>query len=55
LWADTSNRGLMADSSRKYDVTAIGNAIVDVLAQADDQLLAAHDLPKRAMNMQPYF
>jgi len=41
----------MADSSRKYDVTAIGNAIVDVLAQADDQLLAAHDLPKRAMNL----
>jgi len=37
--------------SNKYDVTAIGNAIVDVLAQADDALLAAHNLPKGAMNL----
>ena len=37
--------------SKKYDVTAIGNAIVDVLAQADDALLAAHNLPKGAMNL----
>src|SRR4051812_47655059 len=37
--------------SKKYDVTAIGNAIVDVLAQADDALLAAHSLPKGAMNL----
>lgn len=35
----------------KYDVTAIGNAIVDVIAQADDALLAAHHLPKGAMNL----
>ena len=28
----------MTDSSKKFDVTAIGNAIVDVLAQADDAL-----------------
>jgi sugar/nucleoside kinase (ribokinase family) len=41
----------MADSYRNYDVTAIGNAIVDVLAQADDQLLAEHNLPKGAMNL----
>jgi sugar/nucleoside kinase (ribokinase family) len=41
----------MADSSKKYDVTAIGNAIVDVLAQADDALLAKHNLPKGAMNL----
>jgi len=37
--------------SKKFDVTAIGNAIVDVLAQADDALLAAHNLPKGAMNL----
>ena len=36
---------------RKFDVTAIGNAIVDVIAQADDALLAAHGLPKGAMNL----
>jgi sugar/nucleoside kinase (ribokinase family) len=36
---------------KTYDVTAIGNAIVDVLAQADDVLLAAHNLPKGAMNL----
>ena len=35
----------------KFDVTAIGNAIVDVIAQADDALLAAHKLPKGAMNL----
>src|SRR5687767_3137929 len=35
----------------KFDVTAIGNAIVDVIAQADDALLAAHNLPKGAMNL----
>jgi len=38
-------------SEKKFDVTAIGNAIVDVLAQADDALLAAHNLPKGAMNL----
>src|SRR6478609_10416951 len=37
--------------SKQFDVTAIGNAIVDVLAQADDALLAAHNLPKGAMNL----
>jgi sugar/nucleoside kinase (ribokinase family) len=40
----------MTDNKR-FDVTAIGNAIVDVLAQADDALLAAHNLPKGAMNL----
>jgi sugar/nucleoside kinase (ribokinase family) len=35
----------------RFDVTAIGNAIVDVLATADDSLLAAHNLPKGAMNL----
>src|SRR5688572_16278946 len=38
-------------TTAKYDVTAIGNAIVDVIAQADDALLAAHNLPKGAMNL----
>jgi sugar/nucleoside kinase (ribokinase family) len=35
----------------KFDVTAIGNAIVDVLAQADDTLLAEHELAKGAMSL----
>jgi sugar/nucleoside kinase (ribokinase family) len=38
-------------TDRKFDVTAIGNAIVDVLAKADDALLADHKLPKGAMNL----
>ena len=38
-------------NTRRFDVTAIGNAIVDVLAKADDALLAAHNLPKGAMNL----
>jgi sugar/nucleoside kinase (ribokinase family) len=38
-------------TTRRFDVTAIGNAIVDVIAQADDALLAAHNLPKGAMNL----
>ena len=35
----------------RYDVTAIGNAIVDVLAQADDVLLEQHHLAKGAMSL----
>ena len=38
-------------TDRKFDVTAIGNAIVDVLAKADDALLEEHKLPKGAMNL----
>jgi sugar/nucleoside kinase (ribokinase family) len=38
-------------NTRRFDVTAIGNAIVDVLAQAEDALLAEHNLPKGAMNL----
>jgi sugar/nucleoside kinase (ribokinase family) len=38
-------------TAKTFDVTAIGNAIVDVIAQADDALLAAHNLPKGAMNL----
>ncbi len=38
-------------TNAKFDVTAIGNAIVDVLAQADDALLAEHQLAKGAMSL----
>ena len=34
-----------------FDVTAIGNAIVDVLAKADDALLVQHNLPKGGMSL----
>lgn len=37
--------------NRKFDVTAIGNAIVDVLAKADDALLEQHNLKKGAMSL----
>jgi sugar/nucleoside kinase (ribokinase family) len=35
----------------RFDVTAIGNAIVDVLAKADDALLVEHNLPKGGMSL----
>tara|TARA_R110000868_G_scaffold33762_4_gene122289 strand:+ start:1761 stop:2762 length:1002 start_codon:yes stop_codon:yes gene_type:complete len=35
----------------KYDVIAIGNAIVDVIARADDAFLATHALTKGAMQL----
>ncbi|MCW8835892.1 MAG: adenosine kinase [Rhodospirillales bacterium] len=35
----------------RFDVIAIGNAIVDVLAHADDDFLAANQLPKGAMTL----
>jgi sugar/nucleoside kinase (ribokinase family) len=38
-------------SAKRFDVTAIGNAIVDVIAQADDALLQKHNLPKGAMSL----
>jgi sugar/nucleoside kinase (ribokinase family) len=38
-------------NTRRFDVTAIGNAIVDVIAKAEDSLLAKHNLPKGAMNL----
>ncbi|HEY1306544.1 MAG TPA: adenosine kinase [Vicinamibacterales bacterium] len=37
--------------SSRFDVTAIGNAIVDVLARADDSLLVQHKLAKGAMSL----
>ena len=38
-------------NDRQYDVTAIGNAIVDVLAQADDRFLEEQRLAKGAMSL----
>ena len=38
-------------NNARFDVTAIGNAIVDVLAKADDALLAEHKLPKGGMSL----
>src|SRR5687767_11043325 len=38
-------------NNRRFDVTAIGNAIVDVLAKADDSLLIQHKLAKGAMSL----
>ncbi|HXH24568.1 MAG TPA: adenosine kinase [Vicinamibacterales bacterium] len=35
----------------RFDVTAIGNAIVDVIARADDELLVRHNLAKGAMTL----
>ena len=35
----------------KYDVTGIGNAIVDVISQTDDAFLERHDLAKGAMQL----
>lgn len=36
-------------TERNLDVVGIGNAIVDVIAHADDEFLARHELPKGAM------
>ncbi len=35
----------------RFDVVGIGNAIVDVLAHADDGFLAEHALTKGAMTL----
>ena len=35
----------------RFDVTAIGNAIVDVIAQCDDAFLAAEGLNKNSMQL----
>ena len=35
--------------SERYDVLGIGNAIVDVLAHADEAFLASHEIPKGGM------
>ena len=38
-------------SEKKFDVVAIGNAIVDILAYTDDAFLQKHDLTKGAMTL----
>ncbi|MHA1523624.1 MAG: adenosine kinase [Alphaproteobacteria bacterium] len=38
-------------TTSKIDVTGIGNAIVDVIAQADDAFLGAHKIPKGGMRL----
>ncbi len=38
-------------SDMRFDVTGIGNAIVDVLAKTDDNFLNTHDMIKGAMNL----
>jgi len=38
-------------TNARFDVTAIGNAIVDVLARAEDALLAEYKLPKGGMSL----
>ena len=35
----------------EYDITAVGHAIVDVLAPSDDAFLDKHDLPKGSMTL----
>lgn len=35
----------------QYDVVALGNAIMDVIAQVDDDFLVRHDIAKARMNM----
>ena len=35
----------------RFDITGIGNAIVDYLLQADDAFLSRHDMPKGAMSL----
>ena len=39
----------MTDS--KYDVLAIGNAIVDIIGKCDDDFLVREDIIKGAMNL----
>lgn len=38
-------------TSRKLDIVAIGDAIVDVIATCDDEFLARHGLPKGSMQL----
>ena len=38
-------------SEKKYDVFGVGNALVDVLAQVEDDFVAGFNLPKGSMNL----
>src|ERR1700744_2627199 len=41
----------MSMTQPTYDILGIGNAIVDVVAQADEWFLSRHDMHKGAMSM----
>jgi sugar/nucleoside kinase (ribokinase family) len=41
----------MGERDARFDVLAIGNAMVDVLAHADDSVVAAHGMVKGTMNL----
>lgn len=41
----------MTQSAARYDVVAIGNAIVDVIARADDDFIAAQGMTKGSMQL----
>lgn len=38
-------------SEPKYDVTGIGNALLDILARTDEDFLVSHDMPKGGMKL----
>ena len=40
-----------ADMTTRFDILGIGNAIVDVVAQADDTFLSRHDMRKGSMTL----
>ena len=48
--SDLTEKEISMDTA-KYDVVGIGNAIVDVLAHADDNFLRSHELAKGAMTL----
>jgi hypothetical protein len=48
--SDLTEKEISMDTA-KYDVVGIGNAIVDVLAHADDNFLRRHELAKGAMTL----
>jgi sugar/nucleoside kinase (ribokinase family) len=41
----------LAMAAARFDITGIGNAIVDLLARADDAFLRRHDMSKGAMSL----
>ncbi len=41
----------MTDNAPRFDVLAIGNAIVDILTETDDAFLTANDLVKGSMEL----
>ncbi|GIR33686.1 MAG: hypothetical protein CM15mP46_6810 [Alphaproteobacteria bacterium] len=37
---------------KSYDILAVGNAIIDVFSQCDDDFLQQHSIEKGGMNLQ---